>query len=926
MGALGAVEIDAWLRGGGLVVTASDRAARALASAFHRARQAEGLTAWPAPRILDWKSFVRDAWLDRSSCQERAADPRLLLNPAQEEALWGEIARQDQSPATLLEGPRHRLAGLAMEAHELLCSHAPRYLQASARSSWQQDAAAFSGWLADFDKICRVEKLLSPSRLPHELTPLLKAETAERPPLLLAGFDRILPVQRTLFDAWGSWQEAAQGEPATEVLFHAAGDAQTELAACAIWCGSQLAANPKARLLVIAQAAGARCGEIERAFLAHTGPTFEFSLGVPLSQVALARAAHLVLRWLDGSLLEQELDWLLSTGHAGANAQESAALQAYMRALRRFGLERTQWTLAAFLGERCACEFLPAAWIMRVTEAQRLLAEFARRPQIPLDWAELLSRLLDGLSFAAARPLTSVEYQAVRRWQQAVEACGSLGFDGRRMSWRDFLSQLGRALDETLFAPESRDAPIQIAGPAESAGLVADAVWFMGVDEEAWPTGGATLPLLPVEIQREAGMPHATAQLDWELARSVTHRLLTSAREIHFSYARQNEAAEARPSRLIAQLAGEAKDLPPELKEPPDPGPLTVPFNDFSRIPFPPGKVSGGAAVLTAQSQCPFKAFAIARLAAQSWEQAAAGLTPSQRGQLLHAVLHAVWAGAPGNRSSSPGWRVGQPNGIRTHAELLSLNDREVFVAGHVQRVFARELRPHLRESMPRRYLELEEQRLTELVTTWLDYEATRIEFKVAETEAERTVHIAGLTFDLRLDRIDRLNDGTLRDDGTRLDDGSLLVIDYKSGKVSPNSWDLPRPDDVQLPLYAGFALDRDRERLGGLVFAKVRAGEMKFAGYVGDAAATLFMGLKGTSPLVKKPFTAEQLLDWRDCIEQLAQDFLDGKAEVDPREAPRTCERCGLQTLCRIQERQAELDAEDDSEDSGDSEEGDDE
>jgi len=36
----------------------SDRAARALTEAFHRARQSEGLTAWAAPNIFDWKSFV----------------------------------------------------------------------------------------------------------------------------------------------------------------------------------------------------------------------------------------------------------------------------------------------------------------------------------------------------------------------------------------------------------------------------------------------------------------------------------------------------------------------------------------------------------------------------------------------------------------------------------------------------------------------------------------------------------------------------------------------------------------------------------------------------------------------------------------------------------------------------------------------------
>ena len=145
--------------------------------------------------------------------------------------------------------------------------------------------------------------------------------------------------------------------------------------------------------------------------------------------------------------------------------------------------------------------------------------------------------------------------------------------------------------------------------------------------------------------------------------------------------------------------------------------------------------------------------------------------------------------------------------------------------------------------------------------------------------------------------------------------DGSLLVIDYKSGNVSPNAWELPRPEDVQLPLYAGFALDREHERLGGLVFAKVRTGDQEFAGRVGDAATTLFPSLKGTSPLVRQPFTVEQLLDWRNCIQQLAKDFIAGRAEVNPREAPKTCERCGLQTLCRIQERETQLEDEDDSE-----------
>jgi RecB family exonuclease len=293
--------------------------------------------------------------------------------------------------------------------------------------------------------------------------------------------------------------------------------------------------------------------------------------------------------------------------------------------------------------------------------------------------------------------------------------------------------------------------------------------------------------------------------------------------------------------------------------------------------------------VLTAQSQCPFKAFAGARLAAQAWEPAEAGLTPSQRGQLLHAVLHAVWGGRPG--------------GIRTQADLLS---RRLDLAALVHRVLEREIRPAWRERMPRRYLELEEQRLTRLIGEWLEFEATRAAFEVTETEAGRSVHLAGLTFELRLDRIDRLLDHT------------LLVIDYKTGDVSPKSWDLPRPDDVQLPLYAGFALDAEAEPLGGLVFAKVRAGDQCFAGRVGEAVSTLLPALKSTSALVKNPLEAEQIIDWKQCIEQLARDFVAGRAEVDPRENPGTCVRCGLQTLCRIHENEAQADGEDDQDGDG--------
>jgi probable DNA repair protein len=897
-------EVDAWLAHGGRVVAASDRAARALVAAFDNARQEEGLTAWPSPQIFEVKSFVRAEFL------ARRMDGRLLLNPLQEQAIWAEIAK-DGRLATLLEGPRHRLAQLAMEAHELLCAYAPRSLNESVRSTWQQDAAAFSGWLRTFDKVCRNQNLLSPGRLALELIPLLEADSTSRPPLLLAGFDRLLPVQRTLFDAWGHWEQfslsaEADPVPARGVHFYAAPDTGTELAACARWCADRLAADPHVRLMVIAQNTTRRRGQIERAFL-HSlgeGEGFEFSLGVPLSQVAVARGAYLLLRWLSGqSLAEQELDWLFSSEQATASAEESEALQASMRALRRHQLERPLWTLQAFLNQPRAGERLPVAWVTRMMEARDRLFAFGHRPQTPLDTAELVPQLLQISGWPGYRPLSSAEFQAARRWQQAVEWTASLGFDGRKIDFRSYLSALSRALDETLFAPESRRAPVLIAGPAESAGLTADAVWFLGADENSWPASGPLHPLLPPAVQREAQMPHASPQLDGDLAQAITLRLLASAGEVHFSYARQTEDAEARPSRLAAQVAGAPVALPADLAAAPQPPPQTETFEDFSRVPFPGGRAEGGSSVLTAQSQCPFKAFASARLDARGWSPAEAALTASQRGQLMHAVLHAIWEGPP--------------HGIQTLADLQKKPDLRSFVEGQVRRIFADEVPPALRERMSPRYLELEEERLTRLITEWLNYEATRVPFEVAGTEVDNTIVLGDLTLQVRIDRIDRLNDGT------------LLVIDYKSGNVTPKSWELPRPDDVQLPLYAGFALDEGcavEGIAGGLVFAKLRLGNCAFAGHVGEPQATLFSNLKGTSPLVKRPMTFEQIVGWRENIEQLARDFVDGRAEVDPREEPKTCKYCGLETLCRIQEVRAAQGLVEDGEDAGAEEEADDE
>ena len=113
----------------------------------------------------------------------------------------------------------------------------------------------------------------------------------------------------------------------------------------------------------------------------------------------------------------------------------------------------------------------------------------------------------------------------------------------------------------------------------------------------------------------------------------------------------------------------------------------------------------------------------------------------------------------------------------------------------------------------------------------------------------------------------------------------------------------------MQLPLYAVFGVSQVAGKdPGGLVFAKVKTGESEFTGRVRNPAAFL-PELGARNAMVKNPLTDTQLLEWRTAIEKLASEFLEGRATVDPRDYPDTCDHCALMALCRVAEtRPAEV------------------
>lgn len=190
------------------------------------------------------------------------------------------------------------------------------------------------------------------------------------------------------------------------------------------------------------------------------------------------------------------------------------------------------------------------------------------------------------------------------------------------------------------------------------------------------------------------------------------------------------------------------------------------------------------------------------------------------------------------------------------------------------------------------RFQSLEINRLHKLLAAWLDIEKERSDFSVEAIELRKSFRFQQLELETRIDRIDRLSDN------------SLLVIDYKTGITNINRWWGERPDEPQLPLYSMLMEtgDKEQEQVNGIAFAQVRADGCNLQG-VGDE--------NSPEPMVQwhgKIQSDSGELDWAGLkkhwfkvLSALASDFIEGKADIDPKKAMLSCQYCNFSSVCRI-------------------------
>ena len=886
-----------------LVLCATARLATGLRRAHGELQAAHGVVTWQA-----LQSSTPAMWLEHliSSALLRGEIPPAsvagtFLSRSQERSLWEQaIARDTGAAAELFD--REGMALAAMEAASLQRAwrievpvplHTEEY---RAFLRWREavaEACQTGGWrTADEVMAWRIECIargigglparvgiagfIAPDALVSRLLVVLEARGVE---LFRLDFGR------------GKTTPAVGAELP---------DAEAECVAAASWASDWHARDASARVRIAVADLPARRRLLESALEHALHPDavgagwsalerdYALAAGSPLAAEPLVDVALRLLQLLVHSqrVAQAEFGALLCGPGWSADVDEADARARIEAALRELLPPETSLERLTRAAVRQA-EALQAPCLATHLGALLAAVHSAPRRQLPSAWGKAFAGLLEALGWPGQRSLLATESAACDELREALGGLPALDGILGRVDGGEALRQLQRQCrDQAFSAVRQTPVRVEICGLADALAAPVDGLWVMGLNEGAWPPAPRPNPLLPAELQRRAGIPTARADSLAVEAQSLQALWGESAAEVVFSWALREGERTLRASPLLAEV--------PRREWPP------LPVMSFSSEPLerlddgfmervddaraPPvdaaERISGGTALLAAQAVCPAWAFYQYRLGAVALQAPVFGLDARARGSLLHAVLEEFWRG-------------------RSQTHLTQMD--EATRGAEIERVVAHALAEFDREAvepLPPRLRQLEGERLRALLAVWLEVEAQRAPFRVLGCEERYPLDIEGLPVRVVIDRIDEL------------EDGRLVVIDYKSGrKVSADSWAEARLSEPQLPIYAALAFP-DRA-VAAVVLARVTRDE---PGFLGVAESDGLLPDVKALEAQRKRYAEDEFPDWQalrrlwaERITELAREVRDGVAAVVFADE-KSIEYCDARPLLRVAERKRQF------------------
>jgi exodeoxyribonuclease-5 len=415
---------------------------------------------------------------------------------------------------------------------------------------------------------------------------------------------------------------------------------------------------------------------------------------------------------------------------------------------------------------------------------------------------------------------------------------------------------------------------IQVLSPEAAIGRRFDAVRVLNMRQDNWPAKPVQNGLIPPVTWPL--LSRATIEDQFEHARRVTALLKTLASEISFSWTDSENGVEVSPSALLVDLGVPvATEIEPAgfwqraLAPRPDMLEERVQEPGLPLDPAANAHLPGGSGLFADQAAAPMAAYCRRRLGAQWWEMPGPFVDAAFRGQVIHKALEILYSGMVETALL--------PDNAQIPAAIAAALDQY-----------------RARQKMTAAAYSAEKIRLQLLLAEWLQLDQQRPEFVPLSLECRESIQLQGFEISMRIDRIDVL------------EDGRLLLIDYKSGNTQTNGWCDDRLSNPQLPLYAMLFEQHGGQAVSGVSFAGVRLNGCTYEG-IGADPLTPFDCFRvfGTSSLglVKKFASWDDMrAQWHAQLQVLFDEIRQGHCENRVYDAGGV-KYFGLEPLLRIAE-----------------------
>ena len=847
-----------------LLIVPNLRTARLLAHDYHQ-NQAQK-PHWSSPPIT-----ALETWL-QTLTTELLPYPYYLLPSAHETSVWQNIVEHKTAGTLPYESMRH-LSKLAQSAWALIGEWCLDLKQL--QHDIQKDVAFFYQCATAFQQRCKQQQWLS-NALCHEflLTKIDQLKALLPAELILYGFDHLTPSTKKLFDhlACNHTISYINDVPAQGVQSQiTCADHKDELSQMLSWAKKTIEAHPRQRLIclvprlhlireklvrMVQQYFPAQNAATQKAAI-----TINISSGQPIITYPIIQHAFHIIRWMiQGHLQPSSLSDLLSSPYIRGAQQELSQRFLLDQLARQTSPTALNISTLQHLAQHHHCPLF--------AECCHQSKHTLQQCQSASQWVTSFKKVLHQAGWPGERTLNSQEHQLCKALHGIFEQLVSFDKIQSGMHVQQAIQLFKNLCQDHLFQTQSPVSQIEILGILEGSTIPCDHMWVMEMTDQLWPAKPNPHPFLPIGLQQQYNLPHASAHKELTFSQAIMQRISHHSKRIYYSYACHDGEQTQCPSPLLANIPSiSACDI--DNKTPEQTSNALQRFDDqqSSNI-TAPGHVKAGSHVLHHQANCPFQAFATHRLHAKDLIEDEKHIHAADKGSLIHITLDLFW------------------HLVKDQRQLIALPKKQLSQTIDQCIAQAFELYTHkTRKSIHHSLLPILQDNIHQLMQQWMALEKNRPSFKVIAQEKEIHAHLAGIPIQLRPDRIDQLASG------------QYILIDYKTGHVSHQHWLSDRLTQPQLPLYAiTYPLTLD-----GIAFAHVKMHQCQFSGLIngteGLPMLTAFQTLYPNTPDSAKDGLFAK---WKQQLLSIANEFLHGIASVDPQLA-NSCDYCHLSPLCRI-------------------------